>query len=169
MIVYVSIYLSRPHPIIRSQHPKWSQMGFPRTMTREQFVDACMLAGTEYCLTFPYLQVDQADHRSLTFVLLVLIGLEMFPQSTITTIVAWFLSHYFSIISYHIISISISYPCFSSVKSTSVGWFFHRPLEVMRFNFDVESQLGTTFRLGCFNHKIWGFPVKFPLNQSIDK
>lgn len=28
-------------------------------MTREQFVDACMLAGTEYCLTFPYLQVDQ--------------------------------------------------------------------------------------------------------------
>lgn len=29
------------------------------TMTREQFVDACMLAGTEYCLTFPYLQVDQ--------------------------------------------------------------------------------------------------------------
>ena len=32
---------------------KWS-------MTREQFVDACMLAGTEYCLTFPYLQVDQA-------------------------------------------------------------------------------------------------------------
>lgn len=33
---------------------------FPRNMTREQFVDACMLAGTEYCLTFPYLQVDQA-------------------------------------------------------------------------------------------------------------
>ena len=32
---------------------KWS-------MSREQFVDACMLAGTEYCLTFPYLQVDQA-------------------------------------------------------------------------------------------------------------
>jgi hypothetical protein len=107
-------------------------MGFPRTMTREQFVDACMLAGTEYCLTFPYLQVDQAEKkRSLTFVVLVLIGLEMFPQSTITPIVAWFLSHYFSIISYHIISISISisypYPCFSSVKSTYVGWFFHRP------------------------------------------
>ena len=72
-------------------------------MTREQFVDACMLAGTEYCLTFPYLQVDQAEKkRSLTFVVLVLIGLEMFPQSTITPIVAWFLSHYFSIISYHI-------------------------------------------------------------------
>jgi len=31
---------------------KWS-------LNREQFVDACMLAGTEYCLTFPYLQVDQ--------------------------------------------------------------------------------------------------------------
>ncbi|CAJ1371337.1 unnamed protein product [Effrenium voratum] len=31
------------------------------TMTREQFVDACMLAGTEYCLTFPYLQVDQVS------------------------------------------------------------------------------------------------------------
>lgn len=31
---------------------KWS-------MTRDQFVDACMLAGTEYCLTFPYLQVSR--------------------------------------------------------------------------------------------------------------
>eukprot|EP00913_Durusdinium_trenchii_P035924 g33613.t1 len=35
------------------------RFAFRVNMTREQFVDACMLAGTEYCLTFPYLQVDQ--------------------------------------------------------------------------------------------------------------
>jgi hypothetical protein len=27
-------------------------------ITRDQFVDACMLAGTEYCLTYPYLNLD---------------------------------------------------------------------------------------------------------------
>jgi len=27
------------------------------TITRDQFVDACMLAGTEYCLTYPYLNL----------------------------------------------------------------------------------------------------------------
>ena len=39
----------------------------PRSMTRDQFVDACMLAGTEYCLTFPYLQAEpssQANFKS---------------------------------------------------------------------------------------------------------
>jgi len=28
-------------------------------LTRDQFVDACMLAGTEYCLTYPYLNLNQ--------------------------------------------------------------------------------------------------------------
>ncbi|PFH35866.1 XPG N-terminal domain-containing protein [Besnoitia besnoiti] len=28
-------------------------------VTREQFMDACLLAGTEYCLTFPYLNLSQ--------------------------------------------------------------------------------------------------------------
>ncbi|KAF4653850.1 hypothetical protein FOZ61_008641 [Perkinsus olseni] len=28
-------------------------------INREQFIDACLLAGTEYCLTYPYLNLDQ--------------------------------------------------------------------------------------------------------------
>ena len=36
----------------------------PRSMTRDQFVDACMLAGTEYCLTFPYLQAEPSPHAN---------------------------------------------------------------------------------------------------------
>ena len=80
--------------------------------------------------------------RSLTFVVLVLIGLEMFPQSTITPIVAWFLSHYFSIISYHIHIhihiISISMFFFSEIH---ICWMVFSPArQVMRFNFDVESR-----------------------------
>ena len=41
--------------------PQPSEKMLSRSLNREQFVDACMLAGTEYCLTFPYLQVDQAS------------------------------------------------------------------------------------------------------------
>eukprot|EP00922_Rhytidocystis_sp_ex-Travisia-forbesii_P053247 GHVS01078961.1.p1 GENE.GHVS01078961.1~~GHVS01078961.1.p1 ORF type:complete len:921 (+),score=193.14 GHVS01078961.1:386-3148(+) len=33
----------------------------------EQFVDACLLAGTEYCLTFPYLNLTQFHHGQQQF------------------------------------------------------------------------------------------------------
>jgi hypothetical protein len=31
------------------------------SLSKDQFVDACLLAGTEYCLTYPYLNID--DHQ----------------------------------------------------------------------------------------------------------
>eukprot|EP00920_Eleutheroschizon_duboscqi_P041465 GHVT01099612.1.p1 GENE.GHVT01099612.1~~GHVT01099612.1.p1 ORF type:complete len:530 (+),score=65.44 GHVT01099612.1:879-2468(+) len=34
---------------------------------KEQFVDACLLAGTEYCLTFPYLNLNQFHHGQNKF------------------------------------------------------------------------------------------------------
>jgi hypothetical protein len=32
-------------------------------ITKDQFIDACMLAGTEYCLTYPYLNLHQAQQH----------------------------------------------------------------------------------------------------------
>lgn len=43
-----------------------SQLLTTWNITEEQFVDACLLAGTEYCLTFPYLNLSRfhgATHR----------------------------------------------------------------------------------------------------------
>lgn len=50
----------KPRPKKLRCAPQPSKKMLSRSLNREQFVDACMLAGTEYCLTFPYLQVDQA-------------------------------------------------------------------------------------------------------------
>lgn len=36
-------------------------------ITKDQFVDACMLAGTEYCLTYPYLNVGQPQQGQQRF------------------------------------------------------------------------------------------------------
>lgn len=36
-------------------------------VTKEQFIDACLLAGTEYCLTFPYLNLTQFHHGQQQF------------------------------------------------------------------------------------------------------
>lgn len=36
-------------------------------VNKEQFVDACLLAGTEYCLTFPYLNLTQFHHGQQQF------------------------------------------------------------------------------------------------------
>merc|ERR1719197_1651572 len=32
-------------------------------INRDQFVDACMLAGTEYCLTYPYLNLENFQQQ----------------------------------------------------------------------------------------------------------
>ncbi|CRG99589.1 conserved Plasmodium protein, unknown function [Plasmodium relictum] len=36
-------------------------------INKEQFIDACLLAGTEYCLTFPYLNLSHFNHGNPQF------------------------------------------------------------------------------------------------------
>ena len=44
-----------------------SVLGHWKNLPREKFVDACMLAGTEYCLTYPYLNLEPFSQRESNF------------------------------------------------------------------------------------------------------
>ena len=37
------------------------------SLTKDQFLDACLLAGTEYCLTYPYLNLDEQHQQQGPF------------------------------------------------------------------------------------------------------
>jgi hypothetical protein len=44
-----------------------SVLGHWKNLPREKFIDACLLAGTEYCLTYPYLNLEPFSHGESNF------------------------------------------------------------------------------------------------------